>query len=39
MGSALEIKNLHVNVEGAEILKGVDLTINQGEIHAMKWVR
>lgn len=35
MGSALEIKNLHVNVEGTEILKGVNLTINQGEIHAL----
>ncbi len=35
MGSALEIRNLHVNVEDAEILKGVDLTINPGEIHAL----
>ena len=35
MGSALEVRNLHVNVEDAEILKGVDLTINPGEIHAL----
>ncbi|MTI86651.1 MAG: Fe-S cluster assembly ATPase SufC [Balneolaceae bacterium] len=33
----LEIKNLHAVVEGEdiEILKGVDLTINKGEIHAI----
>ncbi len=31
----LEIKNLHVSVEGNEILKGIDLTINPGEIHAI----
>ena len=31
----LEIKNLHAEVEGAEILKGVDLKINPGEIHAI----
>jgi Fe-S cluster assembly ATP-binding protein len=31
----LEIKNLHVSVEGNEILKGIDLTIGQGEIHAI----
>lgn len=35
MGSALEIRNLHVNVEDTEILKGVNLTIKSGEIHAM----
>jgi Fe-S cluster assembly ATP-binding protein len=33
--SQMEIKNLHVNIEGKEILKGVDLTIKQGEIHAI----
>src|SRR5688572_12626584 len=33
--SELVIKNLHVNIEGKEILKGVDLTIKQGEIHAI----
>src|SRR4030067_1722880 len=29
------IEDLHVNVEGKEILKGVDLTVNQGEVHAL----
>ena len=31
----LEIKNLHVNVEDKEILKGVDLTVNENEVHAL----
>ena len=31
----LEIKNLHVAVDGKEILKGIDLAINAGEIHAI----
>ena len=31
----LEIKNLHAGVNGKEILKGVDLTIADGEIHAL----
>ena len=31
----LEIKNLHANVDGKEILKGINLTINEGEIHAI----
>lgn len=31
----LEIKNLHATVGGKEILKGVNLTINDGEIHAL----
>jgi Fe-S cluster assembly ATP-binding protein len=31
----LEIKNLHVNVEGKEILKGINLTVNTGEVHAI----
>jgi len=31
----LEIKNLHARVEGKEILKGVDLIIRDGEIHAL----
>lgn len=30
-----EIKNLHVCVEGKEILKGLDLTIYQGKVHAL----
>ena len=33
--SLLEIKNLHVNVDGHEILKGIDLTINPGEVHSI----
>ena len=31
----LEIKNLHVSVEGVKILKGFSLTVNAGEIHAI----
>lgn len=30
-----EIENLHASIEGKEILKGVNLTINKGEIHAV----
>jgi Fe-S cluster assembly ATP-binding protein len=33
--SELIIKNLHVNIDDKEILKGLDLTIKQGEIHAI----
>lgn len=35
MSSTLEIKDLHVSIEDKEILKGVNLTINKGEIHAI----
>ncbi|VAV87292.1 Iron-sulfur cluster assembly ATPase protein SufC [hydrothermal vent metagenome] len=31
----LEIKNLHVTIGGKEILKGLNLTINDGEVHAI----
>ena len=31
----LEIKGLHARVEDKEILKGVDLTIRRGEVHAV----
>ena len=31
----LEFKDLHARVEGREILKGVDLTIRRGEVHAV----
>lgn len=31
----LEIKNLHAGVEGKELLKGIDLTIRRGEVHAV----
>jgi len=33
--SLLEIKNLHASVNGTEILKGIDLTINPGEVHSI----
>src|ERR1700685_168502 len=31
----LEIRNLHVEIDGKEILKGLDLTVNAGEVHAI----
>src|SRR5260370_7515955 len=31
----LEIKNLHATVNGNEILKGVDLRVNPGEVHSI----
>ncbi|HEY3645223.1 MAG TPA: Fe-S cluster assembly ATPase SufC [Gammaproteobacteria bacterium] len=31
----LEIKNLHARVDGKEILKGLNLTVNAGEVHAV----
>lgn len=31
----LEVKNLHAEIAGKEILKGIDLTVNAGEIHAI----
>ena len=31
----LEIKNLHAGIQGTPILKGVNLTINTGEVHAI----
>jgi Fe-S cluster assembly ATP-binding protein len=33
--SLLEIKNLHVKVGNQEILKGIDLTVNEGEVHSI----
>ena len=33
--SVLEIKDLHVEIEGKEILKGVNLTLKTGEIAAI----
>lgn len=33
--SELVIRDLHVNIDGKEILKGVNLTIPQGEVHAI----
>ena len=31
----LEVKNLHAEIAGKEILKGINLTVNDGEIHAI----
>jgi len=31
----LKIKNLHASVDGEKILKGIDLEINSGEVHAI----
>src|SRR3982750_543596 len=31
----LEIKNLHASVAGKEILRGIDLTVQAGEVHAV----
>ena len=31
----LEVRNLHATIAGKEILKGINLTINDGEIHAI----
>jgi Fe-S cluster assembly ATP-binding protein len=31
----LEIKNLHASVDGTEILKGIDLTLDAGQVHAI----
>ena len=38
----LEIKDLHASINGKEILKGIDLTIRDGEVHALmgtEWSR
>ncbi len=35
MKPLLEIRNLHASIGGKEILKGVNLTINEGEVHAV----
>src|SRR5579884_3480490 len=31
----LEVKNLHVEIDGKEILKGLDLSVDSGEVHAI----
>jgi Fe-S cluster assembly ATP-binding protein len=33
--SEMIVRDLHVNIAGREILKGVDLTVKQGEVHAL----
>ena len=35
MGEVLEIRDLRVKVEDKEILKGVNLAVEQGEVHAL----
>lgn len=35
MSSLLEIKNLHANIEDKEILKGLNIAVNPGEVHAI----
>jgi len=35
MSALLEIRNLHASVAGNEILKGIDLTMNAGEVHSI----
>ena len=35
MSVLLELKNLHVSIDGKTILKGVDLKVNEGEIHTL----
>lgn len=35
MGKLLEIRGLRASIEDKEILKGIDLTINEGEVHAI----
>jgi Fe-S cluster assembly ATP-binding protein len=33
--TVLELKNLHCSIDGKEILKGIDLTVDAGEVHAI----
>ncbi len=35
MSKVLQIENLHASIDGKEILKGVSLTVRQGEVHAL----
>ena len=35
LNALLEIRNLHASIAGKEILKGIDLTIRAGEVHAI----
>ena len=35
MANLLSIKNLHANIDGKEILRGLDFEVNKGEIHAI----
>ena len=31
----LQVKNLHASINGKEILKGINLTVKPGEVHAI----
>src|SRR5437879_747571 len=33
MTNLLEIRNLHINIEDREIVKGIDLVVNRGQVH------
>ena len=33
----LDIRNLHTQIEGKPILKGIDLSVQAGEVHAIMW--
>ena len=35
MNKMLDIKNLHASIDGKEILKGINLTVRPGEVHAI----
>ena len=35
VSNMLEVRNLHVKAEDKEILRGIDLTVNAGEVHAI----
>ena len=35
MNQLLKVENLHAGIEGKEILKGINLTVNRGEVHAI----
>src|SRR5436189_379583 len=35
MSKVLEVNDLHAAIDGKEILKGIDLTVRQGEVHAL----
>ena len=34
MNHSIEVKNLHVSIDGQAILKGFNLTVPKGEVHA-----
>ena len=38
MSELLRVENLHVSVGGKELLHGINLTVNQGEVHVIMGV-